>query len=591
VPEPADQDNRPKAEVYRLVPLAKATTPGAGVVVSNAFEVEDEFKEWYSDGGLAATSQVLIAPPYHLKLLDRLAQENNALGPCVEAMVTNVDGTGQDFERDPAVLEPLEDGQEDPAVKELEDFFSEPWPGVSFTTIRKELRRDLERTGNAYLEIVPNANDEIVFLRRVDAKMMRLVRLDAAVEVTRTVRRKGQDVEIRMLQRERRFAQLLEQKTLVYFKEFGASRDLDKTTGKWAGQGERLPANKRATEILHFTCLPDAHTPYGVPRWINQVPSVLGSRKAEEFNLDFFDHGGVPPIMIMLQGGVLAHETRKALEQRMGVGAAKANRVQIIEAEPVGGSLEHPSQVRITVERFGAERQSDSMFEKYDERAEIRVRRSFRLPPIFVGQAQDYSFATAYASYTVAEAQVFKPEREEFDEQISIKLLPKMGFAGYRMRSHGLQIQDVPNQLAALQIASGSGHVEPQDLIEAINELVGLNLTPTEQPVVPAEQPLIEEVPAGGGAEVPIEPPTMLKLSKTSEGVLALATDTALALRKRDLATLQKNLALACTLVEADQAAFRQALATWQFLDPSIDHDGFAELAGCTLAVMHSHAA
>jgi hypothetical protein len=108
---------------------------------------------------------------------------------------------------------------------------------------------------------------------------------------------------------------------------------------------------------------------------------------------------------------------------------------------------------------------------------------------------------------------------------------------------HGLQIQDVPNQLAALQIASGSGHVEPQDLIEAINELVGLNLTPTEQPVVPAEQPLIEEVPAGGGAEVPIEPPTMLKLSKTSEGVLALATDTALALRKRDFATLQKNLA------------------------------------------------
>ena len=28
-----------------------------------------------------------------------------------------------------------------------------------------------------------------------------------------------------------------------------------------------------------------------------------------------------------------------------------------------------------------------------------------------------------------------------------------------------------------------------------------------------------------------------------------------------------------------------------KFLDPSIDHDGFAELAGCTLAVMHSHAA
>ena len=40
----------------------------------------------------------LLEPPYKLRMLDRLSQENNALLPCIEAMVTNVDGTGYDFE-------------------------------------------------------------------------------------------------------------------------------------------------------------------------------------------------------------------------------------------------------------------------------------------------------------------------------------------------------------------------------------------------------------------------------------------------------------------------------------------------------------
>jgi capsid portal protein len=62
-----------------------------------------------------------------------------------------------------------------------------------------------------------------------------------------------------MMVRERRFAQLLEQKTLVYFKEFGASRDLNRTTGKWAAPGAKLPVHLCATEIMHFM------TPYSRP--------------------------------------------------------------------------------------------------------------------------------------------------------------------------------------------------------------------------------------------------------------------------------------------------------------------------------------
>jgi len=152
--------------------------------------------------------------------------------------------------------------------------------------------------------------------------------------------------------------------------------------------------------------------------------------------------------------------------------------VQVFEVEPAGGQLNQPTpQARVTVERFGSERQSDSMFEKYDERCEERVRRSFRLPPIFVGQSKDYNFATAFASYTVAEAQVFKPERDAEDTIITMRLLPALGFKGYRIRSNPLSIEDATLKLQALEVVEGMGdQVEPADIIDAINEVAGLHL-------------------------------------------------------------------------------------------------------------------
>ena len=41
-----------------------------------------------------------------------------------------------------------QDDEEDANIEALTEFFAEPWPGMSFSAIRKLLRRDLERTGN-----------------------------------------------------------------------------------------------------------------------------------------------------------------------------------------------------------------------------------------------------------------------------------------------------------------------------------------------------------------------------------------------------------------------------------------------------------
>lgn len=584
-----------QGQVYRLVKVGKnADEKASDSVRSNAAESEDEFTSYYSS---SRGELVLLAPPYNMKRLDRFSQENNTLAPCIEAMVTNIEGTGYDFGKKDGPT--AEDSEDDSNIVKLHDFFDQPWPDTTFLSIRKAVRRDIESVGNAYIEVVRNGKDEIVCLRHVDAKMVRLVRLDNAVPVKRTLKRGGTTQEVRIMMRERRYAQLLNGVTLVYFKEFGSSRDLNKTTGVWEAQGKRIPLKDRATELIHFTCLPDSSTPYGIPRWLSQLPSVMGSRKAEEFNLEYFDNGGIPPILIMLQGGVLQNETRKALEQKMAGSAAQLNRVQILEVEPSGGSIDHPTQARVTVERFGGDRASDSMFEKYDDKCEKRIRRAFRLAPIFLGGAEDYSFASAYVSYTVTEAQVFKPERDEFDNTISMRLLPALGFSEYALQSKPLVIEDVNLKIDGIDLALKTKVVDLEDAIYELNEATGLNLKisdekmeaesfKTQQSMLPPEQsvqPGNAKPAAAGFGTSTSGSDTGLRTTK-SAGVLALAVDTMQSLRDRNFEALANNISLVKSLNESDSRALREALAVLQYTDTSNDVEGLSELAGCTVTAM-----
>ncbi len=473
VAQKTDETNAQPQRVFKLVGTGDDPLLGArNVVISNSAEVEDEFKQFYVSG--IGKPRILLAPPFDLKLLKRLCQENNALQPCIEAMVTNIDGTGFEFIADD--MKP-EEQDTDEGANDLWDFFGEPWPGESFVTIRKQVRRDVEQTGNGYIEVIRNALGELCFMRYADSTLTRLVELDQPVVVSKTITRKGVTAEMRVSMRERRFAQMSGGNRLIYFKEFGSERDLDKFTGEWAIKGKTIPYQRRASELLHYKALPSIASPYGVPRWISQLPSVLGSRKAEEFNLEFFDNGGVPPVLILLQGGVLSPDTRRAIENKTLGKASAKNRIQVVEAEPTGGSIDSPGTAKITVERFGAERQNDSMFEGYDDKCEEKIRRSFRLPALFVGSFDGASFATAYVSYATTEKQVFEPERTEFDESISLKVLPLFQTSRkYRMRSRGMSITDTAVALKGLELAIGTDFVEPADIIRQVNELTGTTL-------------------------------------------------------------------------------------------------------------------
>ena len=510
---------------------------------------------------------------------------------------------------EPALVEPeFGNGIDPDELLRAKDFFNEPYPGLSFTKIRRKLRREMETVGYAYLEVLRNLTGDIVALRNIETHNTRMVKLDAPILVEKTLTRGGKEVTIQIWERQRRFAQRVALKQLVYYREFGTARHVDRATGKWEipdmpGQpGNPVAPENRGTELIMFGIHPDTTTPYMVPRWINQLPSVIGSRKAEELNLEFLDAGGMPPAIIFIQGGTLAKDANDQLKMYLSGKNKNKHRAVVIEAQSSSGSLESSGTVQVKVERFGGEKMNDAMFTKYDAITEEHIRVGFRIPPLFLGKPADYNMATAITAYMVAEEQVFQVERTSFDETMNRTIMQELGFKTLRFKSNPITLTDAASQITALTQAKGT--VTNASFVDAINKITGFELdaqeTPPAAPGVPGQPPQGAPggAPFGGGGKVsnpgaPAKPasvggssdatsllnssdanPNTSKLAKetrkTASELVDLAQDF-LALRglvaKREIGTARqaaviKDMAL---LSKGDRKAFDSLIAAYTF--------------------------
>lgn len=567
-------DGKPVQIVADARIIKSETAPTGAAVRQRGWEYEDEFAGKYGVTFRGGDGEIL-EPPYLPRTLEALCQQNNTLNVCIAAVVTNIHGTGFD------IVAKDEADADAPEIEQIKAFFEETYPGESFRELRRQIGKDLERIGHAYIEVIRNLDKHIVFLRRLDPKMMRLLKLDAAKRASVKITRQGKTFDAQVMLRWRRFVQTLNGTNMLYFKEYGCPEPLNGDTGHW---GKDITVENAGSEILYMTRDDDALTPYGVPAWLAQIPSVLGSRKAEELNLTFFDHGGVPPMMVFVNGGALTEKAADELRRVLQTGG-NHHTIPVIETVSTGGSMDSPGQVRVTVERFGAERQDDSMFENYDERCEKRVRRAWRLPPLFIGATDDYNFASAYASYLVAEAQVFAPERQEFDALINRTIMKELDPEGrFEFRSRPINLTDVDKQIAGLNLALQGHVIGREQLVQVLNSMVGLELrlddddivdltAPWQDPNAPAIDPAtgmpMEQGAgaAGGGGPPPEEDPNAPKDPATDAAfgkksdVARLATRAFTLLKedapKEQLTTLLKQLE---ELVPKDRQLFQRAL-------------------------------
>jgi capsid portal protein len=246
------------------------------------------------------------------------------------------------------------------------------------------------------------------------------------------------------------------------------------------GKFDKVQRGYEATEIIHIR----QHSPdaYGVPRWINQLPSVLGSRESEECNLRYFEDNTVPPMILSVSGGRLtkqSYQEMKGVLEAQGVGKERQHKIMLIEAVPEREGLDDKGSVSVRIDKLTDSRQSDGLFKEYDEGNQAKIRSSFRLPPVAIGMSQDTTFATARVSAFVAESQVYRPARDALDEVLNKRIIQGeagLGLQTVRLASRVPSITDPESLIKSLTALNVMGALTPRTANETANRILQIEL-------------------------------------------------------------------------------------------------------------------
>jgi len=456
----------------RLQTILKAVIVGA--------RVEDPASRGGGEEHASAfTAAGALAPPYDPEAMCLLVEHSNSLRQNVDAYATNIDGFG--FRFDPAIDFEAEDakdkvretmmlermaaheaGTPDPDLAptadeatarfeelrrhsrveraRLEAFFDFACFDHSFVDLRRRTRQDLEVTGNAFWEVLRDGKGDLARFVYVPSYTVRLMPLDReAVEVRERVRVSSVTFDtVSARRRLRRFVQI-QGSERAFFKSFGDPRVISRTTGRVftdvAALKAAQPEDGPATELLHFA-IHSPRSPYGVPRWVGTLLSVLGSRQMEEVNYLYFENKSVPPMALLVSGGRLSDASVPRIERFIEEnlrGKANFHKILILEAD--GSGTGDGGRAKIELRPLTDAQQQDALFQVYDERNIDKVGGAFRLPRMLRGESKDFNRATAESALRFAEDQVFQPERDEFDFLMNRKVLADMGIRFWRFRS------------------------------------------------------------------------------------------------------------------------------------------------------------
>jgi len=453
----------------------------------------------------------LVKHPYDPSKLYHVYEESSILPQCVDAMVKNIDGFGHDLaykgqagkESSPAVLK---------EKKNFEASLSKANEKESFVTIRKEMRTDLEVTGNGYFEIIRDRVGKISLMYHADARYIYAQRIQTKrIETTALLFRNGKERPVKIQRRFRKYLMIISasKKTIRWFKEFGDPREMCSITGGYVidmnkeEKAKYEEGGEQASEIYHFKI---GNGTYGMPRWIGNALTVKGMRSADFVNWDLFENQVVPPLMILVSGGKLTSESVQDLQNifMKKRGMENFNKLLLIEAES-DGTISDKSQVKIDMKEMSTARKEDAMFTTYTEKGDHRVRGSFRLAPLYVGRSDSYSKSTADSSKMVSEEQVFVPERQLFDEIANNELFAPFKLKYWSFKSKGPRLVSGQDVVKGFESFGKQGVFTINDGIRLANTLLGTDLAVYPQAWANLPIPIVLELAKTGALELPGE--------------------------------------------------------------------------------------
>jgi PBSX family phage portal protein len=483
----------------RFGPQEQAAEPGK----SNSMP-EDPWSAMAAEGKI-------VEAPFDLLTLAMLPEHSSELGQCIDAMVANIDLLGhRQISRvkldDPSI--PVEDAVRKEVLAErawLANFF-EYCTQESFSEFRERLRKDLEATGNGYFEVIRDLKGQIQQFQHIPSYQMRLTKMDdEAVECERSILKLMPDgsVVLDKVKEWRRFRRYCQGRALArrsgfqsvgtkrrWFKSFGDPRDINRDNGESGTEAKPVPADKRASEVVHLAIY-CPRSPYGMPRFIGNLLSIYGDRAAEEINYTTFRNNNIPSMMILVSGGQLTDGSIKRLEsfvESQIQGSDNRSKFVIVEAEADSEEGEDAGQLRLTVERMTKDQHNDALFQQYSKNNQDKIRRAFRLPPLLVGRADDYTRTTAETSRKLADEQVFSPERDKFDALFNRIIYPVMGVRYHKFKSNTPNTTDNESLVKILSGSEKTGGMTPRIARAMLEDILSKDL-PEFPPDFPADVP------------------------------------------------------------------------------------------------------
>lgn len=462
------------------------------------------------DEAAIATRAAAVDPPYDPETLLIEFENSNALRQNIDAYSQNIDGFGYRFEAtidldaddvdaiisNALVLDRFEQAQTSmqefdwnyqPTPDDIEKakqlirrrmelergkldlFFAFCVSDRSFTELRKNSRMESEIIGFGFWEVRRNLAGKLAAFSYVPSFTIRAVDLGRDDVIEREVPIKISPLRWgtrREMHVATRWVQVVAGKDPLFFKEFGDKRLISSRSGAVFPTVEEMqkvdgPDAKPATELAQpFRVHSPRSGKYGVPRWIGNLKSVLGSKKAEMVNLLYFNNKSVPPLAVLVSGGSLTESAveriKDYVENELKGDESNFHKILVIEASPASAPMDfdtlNSGKVRIEIVPLTAAIHNDALFMKYISVGREMIGESMRNPRIVRGSTENVNRATAQAALEFAEAQVYQPERAGFDWWINRFIIPELGILFWEFHSNSPVATDLDAAKAIVEL-------------------------------------------------------------------------------------------------------------------------------------------
>ncbi|MEW4368618.1 phage portal protein [Paenibacillus kandeliae] len=416
--------------------------------VPSSTQISDVFDNRYDVNGLVPFE--LGTDPGSCRLL---VKNSNIIPQCIEAYRRNITGYGVTLE--------YTDGESDQTAKEewnkAERFLETCSLDPGIESLIGSFIEDLETYGMTNVEVAWATGSEFPTLYRMSPNYIRYTRENTKA----TVRRK---VMIKSTKQIEEFTQE------VYVRKYAMSRSNEIVWFRLFGtEGD-------GNQIIPLRLGQDGT--YGEPRWFGHAPGILGSREAEELNVNYFSNGRMLSMLLTVINGELTPESIEALKTIKGSSSQSGILYLKAKGQKTGGPIDEKiEKVEIKVDKLNDLLQEDALFLEYGKEKKADILSAFRLPPILVGMSSDYNRATAESALQFAEEQIFQPYRKWImDEIFNKRIFPALGIFRVQAVLRGAKIVDPDERRQLLDFIAVNGIMLVRHLIPIAEDVLGTTI-------------------------------------------------------------------------------------------------------------------